>query len=81
VHTVGKSFDRDDGLPIRALGGIDARDHRLTIHKDGTRAALGFFTADLCPCEAQSLAQEGGEGFVRLGFKRMLNRPLTVREI
>jgi hypothetical protein len=52
MYTLRKSFNRNDGFSIRALGRINARDHRLTVHKDSTRAALGFATADLCPGEA-----------------------------
>ncbi len=72
VHTLGETFNCRDGLSVRALGGIDARDHRLAIHEDGACTAFGFFTADLCPCEAESLAQEGGKCFIRPGFERML---------
>ncbi len=63
MDALGKPFDGDDRLSIGALGGIDAGDHRLAIHQDGTGAAFGFFTADLCACKAKPLAEESGKGF------------------
>jgi hypothetical protein len=63
VDTLGKSLDGDDGLAIRALGGIDARHNRLIFHEDGTRSALGLTTSDFGACEVKSLAEEGGKGF------------------
>jgi hypothetical protein len=73
MHALRKPFNRHNRLPIRPFGGIDARDHRLAIHKDGTRAALGFFTANLCPCEAQSLTEESREGLARDGVESMFD--------
>jgi hypothetical protein len=58
MDALSKSFDGNDHLSSRALGGIDARDHRLAIYEHRTGTALGFFTADLCADEAQSLAQK-----------------------
>src|SRR5215216_6399458 len=68
-----KSFNRNDRLSIRALGGIDARDHRLAIHKDGARTALSFIASDLCTCEAQAIAEQIRKCFVWLGIEGMLD--------
>ncbi len=65
VHALGESFDSDDHLSIGALGRIDARDNRLTVNEDCTRAALRFFTTDLCTRQTKALAKERGEGFAR----------------
>src|SRR3972149_5226618 len=56
-----QTFNRHNRLPIRALGGIHAREHGFAIDKHSTRAALGFITADLCASEAQSFAEERRE--------------------
>jgi hypothetical protein len=56
VDALGKTFNGNNRLAIRAFGRIDARDYWLTIYKDGASAALRFFTADLCTCQAKSLA-------------------------
>jgi hypothetical protein len=58
MNALSKTFDSDNIFSIRALSGIDARDHRLALDKNSARATLGFFTTDLRPGEAQSLAQK-----------------------
>jgi hypothetical protein len=69
MYALGKALNRDDCFTIRAFGGIDARDHRLTIHKDSTRAALGFFATNLCARQAQSLAEKSRKRFAWFGLK------------
>src|SRR5918993_1316367 len=71
VHALGESFNGEDSFPIRALGRIDARDHRLAVHKDSTSAALCLFTSDLRAGQAQSLAEECGECFAPERLKIM----------
>jgi hypothetical protein len=73
MHTLAKAYDGYDRLPSRALGGIDARDHRLTVLQDGAGAALCFFTADLRACQVQSLAQESGKSLARFRFESMFD--------
>jgi hypothetical protein len=60
MNALRQTFNRDDRLPGRALGGIDARDHRLAVYKHSTGAALRFFATDLCARQAKPLAEEGG---------------------
>jgi hypothetical protein len=71
VHTLSQSLDRDNGPTVGALGRIDTGHNRLAVYENGARAALGFFTSDLCACEVKSLAEEGGEGFTRDGSEGM----------
>jgi hypothetical protein len=73
MDALGETFNREDGLPICALGGIDARDHRLTIYENCAGATLGLFTADLCPCQAKSLAEEAGKSLARDRFEIVLD--------
>jgi hypothetical protein len=73
MHTLCKTFNGRDRFSVRALSEIDTRDHRLAIHKDSTRATLGFFTANLCPCEAQSLAEKRRKSLARDGVESVFN--------
>src|SRR5687767_4024568 len=52
-----------------ARGWIHAREHRLIIHKHSTRPALRLFTANLCPCETQTITKQVRKHFIWLGFE------------
>src|SRR6266498_3235069 len=81
MDTLGKAFNSDDGFTVRTLSGIDARDHRFAVHKDGTRAALGFFTTDLCTCQTQPLAEESREGLACDRLERVFGAVNCKREL
>jgi hypothetical protein len=73
MDALRQTFDGDNLFSIRTFSGVNARHNRLTIHKDGTRAALSFVAANLCPRQTKSFAQESGKSFSRDGLKRILN--------
>jgi hypothetical protein len=68
-----KPFNGDDGFAIGALSWIHAGHGRLTVHKDSTRAALGFFATDLCTGKMKPYAEKGCQSLARLGFQSLLN--------
>jgi hypothetical protein len=81
MDALRKALNRDNGFAIRALGRIDARNHRLTIHKDSTRATLSLFTTDFGARQAKSLAQKGRERFARFCIERMLDAVDNKRDL
>jgi hypothetical protein len=72
MHALGEALDGDDRLASRALGGVDAGDHGLTIYKDRAGTALGFLASNLCARQAQSQAEKRRKSFTRFGFESIL---------
>jgi hypothetical protein len=55
---VSQTLDGEHLLAVGSGSRVRARKHRLTIHENGTSAALGFVAADFQAFQIQALAQQ-----------------------